>query len=96
MRQQALKVIGFYKGKTWMEASHVFSYYVVKSIIFNNLGMVETWLGSSMDTFDRQEDFYNFITKIIDKDFPTLKMQPIQNAGFDLRMIDVDLNYIFT
>lgn len=79
VKHQAQVVINFYENKPWIEHSHVFSYYVAKSLLFENYEKVYQLIQKKRRITISQEDFYDLLDDIITPEsFDKYKMRSLK------------------
>jgi len=61
---KAANMAEFYRGREWTEATHAFSYYVAKAVLFQHLDKFDHWLAKQPNT-GANADFYSFILPLL-------------------------------
>lgn len=64
----ANKIIHFYQGKPWVEGTHVFSYYIAKALVFQNLDKFDQWI-SKQSNNGQGANYYEFIGPLCQHNF---------------------------
>lgn len=64
----ASRIIHFYQGKPWVEGTHVFSYYIAKALIFQNLDKFDQWI-SKQSNNGQGANYYEFIGPLCQHNF---------------------------